>query len=171
ADVIDTSVPDGFGQDVMTLHGTVEEAYLSPFVDSGLRYGGGLGWAAEHEIHLVVPLTWDRDFSSNVKELTEVVLMLPDGTALRPGAGRGLRAGRGPAHRHAAPCVRGGPSERAAVSAAGDRESGPCSGPVVRGAGERPRSRPGPGLRGRRRRIGSRSARGAHGITSRWSPR
>src|SRR5699024_11427678 len=54
ADVIDTSVPDGFGQDVMTLHGTVEEAYLSPFVDSGLRYGGGLGWAAEHEIHLVV---------------------------------------------------------------------------------------------------------------------
>src|SRR5699024_1198849 len=84
ADVIDTSVPDGFGQDVMTLHGTVEEAYLSPFVDSGLRYGGGLGWAAEHEIHLVVPLTWDRDFSSNVKELTEVVLMLPDGTELRP---------------------------------------------------------------------------------------
>src|SRR5699024_1696624 len=84
ADVIDTSVPDGFGQDVMTLHGTVEEAYLSPFVDSGLQYGGGLGWAAEHEIHLVVPLTWDRDFSSNVKELTEVVLMLPDGTELRP---------------------------------------------------------------------------------------
>ncbi|MGO3208498.1 hypothetical protein ACT3SQ_04955 [Brachybacterium sp. AOP42-C2-15] len=84
ADVIDISVPDGFGQDVMTLHGTVEEAYLSPFVDSGLEHGGHLGWAEEGEIHLVVPLTWDRDFSSNVEELTEVVLVLPDGTELRP---------------------------------------------------------------------------------------
>jgi len=84
ADVLDTSVADGFGQDVMTLHGTVEEAYLSPFVDSGLDYGGHLGWAEEGEIHLVVPLTWDRDYSANIEELTEVVLVLPDGTELRP---------------------------------------------------------------------------------------
>lgn len=84
ADVLDTTVADGFGQDVMSLHGTVEEAFLSPFVDAGLDYGGTLGWAAEGEIHLVVPLTWDRDYSANVEEHTEVVLVLPDGSELRP---------------------------------------------------------------------------------------
>ncbi|MDN6303318.1 MAG: hypothetical protein L0J57_09770 [Brachybacterium sp.] len=84
ATILDTEVSDGFGQDVMTLHGTVEEAFLSPFVDTGLQYGGDLGWAEEDEIHLVVPLVWDRDYSANVDELTEVVLVLPDGTELRP---------------------------------------------------------------------------------------
>lgn len=84
ADSIDTKVPDGFGKDYMSLHGTVEEAYLSPFVKASLGYGGNLGWAREDEIHLVVPLIWDRDFSANVKEHTEVVLELPDGTELRP---------------------------------------------------------------------------------------
>lgn len=84
ATTLDTKVPDGFAQDFMTLHGTVEEAYLSPYVSAGLDYGGSLGWASEDEIHLVIPLNWDRDFSSNVKELTEIVLVLPDGTELRP---------------------------------------------------------------------------------------
>ena len=84
ATVLDTKVPDGFGQDYMTLHGTIEEAYLSPYVDTSLEYGGNLGWADEDEIHLVVPLVWDRDSSSNVKDLTEVVLVLPDGTELPP---------------------------------------------------------------------------------------
>lgn len=32
----------------------------------------------------MVPLVWDRDYSANVDELTEVVLVLPDGTELRP---------------------------------------------------------------------------------------
>lgn len=84
ATILDTEISDGFGQDVMTLHGTIEEAYLSPFVDTSLQYGGDLGWADEDEIHLVVPLVWDRDYSSNVEELTEVVLVQPDGTELRP---------------------------------------------------------------------------------------
>ena len=84
ATTLDAEIPDGFGQDHMSLHGTIEEAYLSPYVDAGLDHGGRLGWADEDEIHLVVPLTWDRDYSSNVKELTEVVLVLPDGTELRP---------------------------------------------------------------------------------------
>lgn len=84
ATTLDVEIPDGFGQDYMSLHGTIEEAYLSPFVNAGLDYGGRLNWADEDEIHLVVPLTWDRDYSSNVKELTEVVLVLPDGTELRP---------------------------------------------------------------------------------------
>ena len=84
ATVLDTTVPDGFGQDFMTLRGTIEEAYLSPYVETSLELGGRLGWADEDQIHLVVPLVWDRDFSSNVKDLTEVVLVLPDGTELRP---------------------------------------------------------------------------------------
>lgn len=84
ATTLDARIPDGFAQDHMSLHGTIEEAYLSPYVDAHLDYGGGLGWADEDEIHLVVPLTWDRDYSPNVKELTEVVLELPDGTELRP---------------------------------------------------------------------------------------
>ncbi|MDN5744562.1 MAG: hypothetical protein L0H31_05500 [Nocardioidaceae bacterium] len=84
ATILDTEVSDGFGQDVMTLHGTVEEAYLSPFINAGVDYGGNLDWAGEDEIHLVVPLAWDRDYSTNVEEHTEVVLELPDGTELRP---------------------------------------------------------------------------------------
>ncbi|MGP9745899.1 hypothetical protein [Brachybacterium sp. AOP29-B2-41] len=81
---LDTQVPDGFGQDFMTLRGTVDEAYLTPYVNAGLDYGGNLGWASEDEIHLVIPLSWQRDSSSNVKDLTEVRLVLPDGTDLRP---------------------------------------------------------------------------------------
>ena len=84
ATVLDTKVPDGFGQDFMTLRGTIEEAYLSPYVETDLEHGGRLGWADEDEIHLVVPLVWDQDHSSNVKDLTEAVLVLPDGTELRP---------------------------------------------------------------------------------------
>lgn len=84
AGTLDTEVPDGFAQDVMTLRGTVDEAFLSPYVKAGVGYGGNLGWAAEEEIHLVIPLNWQRDSSSNVEELTEVRLILPDGSDLRP---------------------------------------------------------------------------------------
>lgn len=83
ATVLETAVPDGFAQEHMTLRGTVENAYLTPFVNSGVDYGGHLNWAADGEIHLVVELGWDRDSSSNVKDLTEMMLVLPDGTELR----------------------------------------------------------------------------------------
>ncbi|ATG50364.1 hypothetical protein CFK38_01615 [Brachybacterium vulturis] len=83
ATMLDTKVPDGFAQEYMTLLGTVESAYLTPFINSGVDYGGNLNWAGEGEIFLVVELGWDRDFSSNVEDLTEMVLVLPDGTELR----------------------------------------------------------------------------------------
>ncbi|MGO1283979.1 MAG: hypothetical protein ACTHUU_02595 [Brachybacterium sp.] len=84
ATVLETKVSDGFAKDYMTLRGTIEEAYLSPYVQADLEHGGRLGWAGEDEIHLVIPLIWDRDYSANVDDLTEVVLVLPDGTELHP---------------------------------------------------------------------------------------
>ncbi|MGP5715366.1 hypothetical protein [Brachybacterium tyrofermentans] len=84
AGALETQIPDGFGQDVITLRGTVEEAYLSPFVAASVGHGGDLGWAQEDEIHLVVPLSWESDYSANVEDRTEVRLLLPDGTELHP---------------------------------------------------------------------------------------
>lgn len=84
ASALDTKVPDGFANEYMALRGTVGKAYLTPFIHSGVDHGGNLDWAEEDEIHLVVELDWEREFSPNVEDLTEVVLVLPDGTELRP---------------------------------------------------------------------------------------
>lgn len=80
AGVLETEVPDGFAQDYMGVTGTIDTAYLTPFINSGVDHGGNLDWAREDEIFLVVPFEWDRDSTSNVKDLTEAVLVLPDGT-------------------------------------------------------------------------------------------
>src|SRR5699024_1685275 len=77
ASVLDTKVPDGFANEYMALRGTVGKAYLTPFIHSGVDHGGNLDWAEEDEIHLVVELDWEREFSPNVEDLTEVVLVLP----------------------------------------------------------------------------------------------
>ena len=68
----------------MSVRGTFEEAFLTPFVEEAVPLGGRLGWAEEDELHLVVPLAWDMDFSADVKDLSEVVLTLSDGTEVQP---------------------------------------------------------------------------------------
>lgn len=68
----------------MSVRGTFEEAFLTPFVEEAVPLGGRLGWAEEDELHLVVPLAWDMDFSADVKDLSEVVLTLSDGTEMQP---------------------------------------------------------------------------------------
>lgn len=83
AGVVDTKVPDGFAQEFMTLRGTVKSALLTPYIDT-FDHGGNLFWAAEDELHLMVPLDWQIDDSSNVQDVTEVKLTLEDGTELRP---------------------------------------------------------------------------------------
>ena len=84
ADVIDVEISDGFASDVMHLRGTVDSAYLTPYIGGGHSYGGSLGWADEDEIFVVVQLDWDKDFSANVDDLSRIVLQLPDGTEITP---------------------------------------------------------------------------------------
>ncbi len=83
AGVVKTTVPDGFGQDSMTLQGTVKDALLTPYIDVH-KHGGNLFWAAEDELYLVVNLDWQMDYSSNIEDVTEAKLTLEDGTELRP---------------------------------------------------------------------------------------
>lgn len=72
----------------MSVRGTFEEAFLTPYVSDDVDLGGRLGWAAEDELHLVVPLAWDMDYSADVKDLSEVVLTLSDGTEVQPAQDR-----------------------------------------------------------------------------------
>ena len=83
ADVLDIEVVDGFGAETMPVRGTVESAYLTPFIASR-DHGGYLHWAAEDEIHLVVPLSWEMEYSARVEDVSEAVLELSDGTEVRP---------------------------------------------------------------------------------------
>lgn len=84
ADVFDVEVSDGVGADVMHLRGTVDSAYLTPYIGGVHSHGGSLGWADEDEIFVVVHVDWDKDFSMNVKDLSRIVLQLPDGTEVAP---------------------------------------------------------------------------------------
>lgn len=84
ADVLDVEVSDGVGADVMHLRGTVASAYLTPYIGGVHSHGGSLGWADEDEIYVVVQLDWDKDFAMNVKDVSRIVLQLPDGTEVAP---------------------------------------------------------------------------------------
>lgn len=84
AGVLDLEIPGRDGQEGSRLHGTVEQAFRSTFVDAGEEYGEGLGWSEEGQIYLVVLLTWDREGPWDVTDRSEVVLELPDGTQLSP---------------------------------------------------------------------------------------
>lgn len=80
----ETVVEHEFASGNMSVRGTIEEAFLTPYVSEEVELGGYLGWAKEDELHLVVPLAWDMDYSANVKDLSEVVLTLSDGTEVQP---------------------------------------------------------------------------------------
>ena len=85
AGVFEADIRDGFGAETMHVRGTVDSAFLTPFIShSGLTWGGYLGWTAEDEIYAVVQLDWEKDYSANVTELGEIVLVLPDGTEVTP---------------------------------------------------------------------------------------
>ena len=85
AEVFEADVLDGFADDTQHVRGTVGSAFLTPFIwSSSLTWGGNLGWAAEDEIYVVVELDWEKNYSANVTELGEIVLVLPDGTELSP---------------------------------------------------------------------------------------
>lgn len=85
AEVFEADIRDGFASDTMHVRGTVKSAFLTPFIsDPGLTWGGFVGWAPEDEIHVVVQLDWEKNYSANVTELGEIVLVLPDGTELTP---------------------------------------------------------------------------------------
>lgn len=88
ADSFETVVEDQWGSLDMSVRGTFEEAYLTPFVESSVELGGRLGWAGEDEVHLVVPLAWDMEYSANIMDFSEVVLTLSDGTELQPAQDR-----------------------------------------------------------------------------------
>ncbi|MFJ6041934.1 hypothetical protein [Brachybacterium paraconglomeratum] len=83
AGIVETEVDEGWVSGVMSVRGTVKSAFLTPYIDT-VDYGGNLFWAAADELHLVVDLDWQMDFSSNVVDRTEAKLTLEDGTELRP---------------------------------------------------------------------------------------
>ena len=83
AGIVETEVDEGWVSGVMSVRGTVKSALLTPYIDT-VDYGGNLFWAAADELHLVVDLDWQMDFSSNVVDRTEAKLILEDGTELRP---------------------------------------------------------------------------------------
>lgn len=83
AGIVETEVDEGWVSGVMSVRGTVKSALLTPYIDT-VDYGGNLFWAAADELHLVVDLDWQMDFSSNVVDRTEAKLTLEDGTELRP---------------------------------------------------------------------------------------
>lgn len=83
AGIVETEVDEGWVSGVMSVRGTVKSAFLTPYIDT-VDYGGNLFWAAADELHLVVDLDWQMDFSSNVVDRTEATLTLEDGTELRP---------------------------------------------------------------------------------------
>ncbi|WP_010551833.1 hypothetical protein [Brachybacterium paraconglomeratum] len=83
AGIVETEVDEGWVSWVMSVRGTVKSAFLTPYIDT-VDYGGNLFWAAADELHLVVDLDWQMDFSSNVVDRTEAKLTLEDGTELRP---------------------------------------------------------------------------------------
>lgn len=86
AGIVETEVDEGWVSGVMSVRGTVKSAFLTPYIDT-VDYGGNLFWAAADELHLVVDLDWQMDFSSNVVDRTEAKLTLEDGTELRPAQG------------------------------------------------------------------------------------
>ncbi|MFL0458290.1 hypothetical protein ACH0CV_13225 [Brachybacterium paraconglomeratum] len=83
AGIVKTEVDEGRVSGVMSVRVTVKSAFLTPYIDT-FDHGGNLFWAAEDELHLMVPLDWQIDDSSNVRDVTEVKLALEDGTELRP---------------------------------------------------------------------------------------
>ncbi|MFI8776880.1 hypothetical protein ACIGH6_07295 [Brachybacterium paraconglomeratum] len=83
AGIVETEVDEGWVSGVMSVRGTVKRAFLTPYIDT-VDYGGNLFWAAADELHFVVDLDWQMDFSSNVVDRTEATLTLEDGTELRP---------------------------------------------------------------------------------------
>ena len=83
AGIVETEVDEGWVSGVMSVRGTVKSAVLTPYIDT-VDHGGNLFWAAADELHLVVNLDWQMDFSSNVVDRTEATLTLEDGTELRP---------------------------------------------------------------------------------------
>ncbi|MCT1437180.1 hypothetical protein [Brachybacterium paraconglomeratum] len=83
AGIVETEVDEGWVSGVMSVRGTVKSAFLTPYIDT-VDYGGNLFWAAADELHLVVDLDWQMEFSSNVVDRTEATLTLEDGTELRP---------------------------------------------------------------------------------------
>ena len=86
AGVFETEIEDEYGTAPMQVRGTVESALLTSFLypDSTATWGGMLKWADEDEVFVVVQLDWEKNYSSNITELGEVVLELPDGTELTP---------------------------------------------------------------------------------------
>ena len=80
----ETVVEHEFASGTMSVRGTIEEAFLTPYVSEEVELGGYLGWAKEDELHLVVPLAWNMDYSANVRDVTSVVLTLADGTEVQP---------------------------------------------------------------------------------------
>ncbi|MGO1225898.1 MAG: hypothetical protein ACTMH5_03605 [Brachybacterium sp.] len=87
AQVLDVEVPDGVVRDVMHLRGTVDSAYLTSFIVGGQSHGGSLGWADEDEVFAVVQLSWVKDYTASLKDLSRIALVLEDGTEVPPEQG------------------------------------------------------------------------------------
>ena len=65
----------------MSVRGTFEEAFLTPFVEEAVPLGGRLGWAEEDELHLVAP--WRGTWTSPRTSRTSPRWCSPSPTAPR----------------------------------------------------------------------------------------